>query len=136
MVTVNAKTPASGKAATSSVTRKTSTTKKEIVKPKLNSKSTPATGSKTDIVSSPATKVTVKKVTTQKPVVEKPKPAKKIAAPKKLSKKAAVVVSPEHRYHMIATAAYFLAERRGFAGGYEMHDWISAEAEVDAKLNS
>jgi hypothetical protein len=37
---------------------------------------------------------------------------------------------------MIATAAYFLAERRGFAGGYQMQDWIAAEAEIDAQLKA
>jgi hypothetical protein len=37
---------------------------------------------------------------------------------------------------MIATAAYFLAERRGFSGGYEMQDWISAEANIDSKLKA
>ena len=45
-------------------------------------------------------------------------------------------VSPEERYHMITTAAYYLAERRGFCGGYEMHDWISAEADIDAMLKA
>ena len=37
---------------------------------------------------------------------------------------------------MIADAAYYLAERRGFSGGYEMQDWISAEYEIDAKLSA
>jgi hypothetical protein len=31
-------------------------------------------------------------------------------------------------------AAYFRAERRGFAPGYEIEDWLAAEAEVAAKL--
>lgn len=37
---------------------------------------------------------------------------------------------------MIATATYFRAEQRGFAGGYEMEDWISGEAEIDTRLNA
>jgi hypothetical protein len=37
---------------------------------------------------------------------------------------------------MIATAAYYLAERRGFSTGYEMQDWITAEAQIEAQLNS
>jgi hypothetical protein len=37
---------------------------------------------------------------------------------------------------MIATASYYLAERRGFAGGYEMQDWIAAEAQIDAQLKA
>ena len=31
---------------------------------------------------------------------------------------------------MVARAAYFRAEKRGFAPGYELQDWIEAEAEV------
>jgi hypothetical protein len=29
-------------------------------------------------------------------------------------------------------AAYLRAERRGFAAGYEIEDWLAAEAEVSA----
>lgn len=35
------------------------------------------------------------------------------------------------REAMIARLAYFRAEKRGFAGGHEMEDWLLAEAEVD-----
>jgi DNA repair exonuclease SbcCD ATPase subunit len=35
---------------------------------------------------------------------------------------------------MIAEAAYFKAERRGFNGGDAVRDWCEAEAEVDARL--
>ena len=34
------------------------------------------------------------------------------------------------REMMIARAAYFRAEKRGFAPGNELQDWIEAEAEV------
>lgn len=44
-------------------------------------------------------------------------------------------VTPEERCHMIATAAYFRAEQRGFIDGHEMEDWICSELEIDAKLN-
>jgi hypothetical protein len=37
---------------------------------------------------------------------------------------------------MIAEAAYFVAERRGFAGGGELDDWLLAEAEIDRLLRS
>lgn len=30
----------------------------------------------------------------------------------------------------VATAAYFLAEKRGFEPGHELDDWLAAEAEV------
>ena len=42
--------------------------------------------------------------------------------------------SEHNRHDMIATAAYFRAERRGFNGGCEIEDWLAAEAEVDAMM--
>ena len=36
------------------------------------------------------------------------------------------------REAVIATAAYYRAQRRGFAPGHELEDWIAAEREVDA----
>lgn len=42
--------------------------------------------------------------------------------------------SPEERQRMIAEAAYYRAERRGFDGGDQTQDWLEAEAEVDARL--
>ena len=38
------------------------------------------------------------------------------------------------REAMIRAGAYFRAERRGFAPGAELDDWLAAEAEVDAAL--
>jgi len=43
-------------------------------------------------------------------------------------------VDANERRRMIAEAAYFRAERRGFSGGDPVADWIEAEAEVDAAL--
>jgi len=40
------------------------------------------------------------------------------------------------RRRMIAEAAYFRAEARGFQGGDALRDWLEAEAEVDAVLRS
>lgn len=34
----------------------------------------------------------------------------------------------------IAVAAYGRAERRGFAPGFELEDWLAAEREVDAAI--
>lgn len=81
-------------------------------------------------------KATVKKAAVPKVLAAAPKVAKIPAEKKPVSKKKAAAVSPQQRYQMISTAAYFLAERRGFSGGYEMQDWISAEFEIDAKLSS
>ena len=45
-------------------------------------------------------------------------------------------VGPEQRASLIAEAAFFCAEKRGFAPGHEVEDWLAAEAEVDTKLMS
>lgn len=43
-------------------------------------------------------------------------------------------VSEEERRQMIASNAYFRAQRRNFCPGEEANDWLSAEAEIDAML--
>ena len=37
------------------------------------------------------------------------------------------------RRQRIAEAAYYRAERRGFAPGYEERDWLEAESEMDGE---
>jgi len=43
-------------------------------------------------------------------------------------------VSLDEREAMIREAAYFRAERRGFASGHEADDWAAAEREIDSQL--
>lgn len=43
-------------------------------------------------------------------------------------------MSLEVREAMIREAAYYLAERRGFAPGHELDDWLAAEAAIDRDL--
>jgi hypothetical protein len=43
-------------------------------------------------------------------------------------------VSPDERRRMIAEAAYFRADKRGFTGGDPLGDWLAAEKQVDAML--
>ena len=45
------------------------------------------------------------------------------------------IIDPEVRRQLVAAEAYFLAERRGFAGGNELEDWVAAERVVDSRLN-
>jgi hypothetical protein len=45
----------------------------------------------------------------------------------------ASVMHHEERLRHISEAAYYLAERRGFAPGFEHDDWVQAEAEVSEK---
>lgn len=52
--------------------------------------------------------------------------------------RAASPITPEaipSREQMIAEAAYYRAERRNFAGGREMDDWLAAEEEIDSLIN-
>ena len=111
------------------------------------------------VEATPATKATTKKAapTPAKKTVAAatkkaaPTPAKKVSAPKTekpASKQAATsksaakksvkknTVTPEERYHLIATAAYFLAEQRGFVCCCAKEDWISGEAQIDEMLNA
>ncbi len=52
----------------------------------------------------------------------------------KTRKGASKTVTPEDRWKMIAEAAFFRAEQRGFVPGGEIADWLAAEMEVDALL--
>ena len=66
----------------------------------------------------------------------KPEPVAKAKAPPKAAAKPARAkmpagVPPEQRRNYIEVAAYHIAERRGFAPGNPLEDWVLAEAEID-----
>lgn len=42
----------------------------------------------------------------------------------------------EDRRQLIAEAAYYRAEQRGFRPGAELDDWLAAEVEIDAMLDA
>jgi hypothetical protein len=46
---------------------------------------------------------------------------------------AAPVAFAGRRHAMIAEAAYYIAERRGFEPGHELEDWLCAEREICSK---
>lgn len=81
------------------------------------------------------------KKTAKKPAASK----KKVPATKKVTEKKAVSkkkpaskgknVSAEQRYQMVAQAAYYIAERNGFAGD-DTRYWLEAEAEIRQQLQS
>lgn len=79
----------------------------------------------------PAVKPALGKITATKTRTPSPAAAKARPGAKKTG-----LVSPEERMRLIAEAAYFKAEQRGFAEGDELGDWIEAEAEIDALLDS
>ena len=43
-------------------------------------------------------------------------------------------IEPERRRGLIAEAAYYRAEQRGFEPGHEIEDWCAAEIEIDNYL--
>jgi len=44
------------------------------------------------------------------------------------------VAGDDERVQLIASAAFFISEKRHFAPGYEVEDWLKAEAEVEKML--
>jgi Protein of unknown function (DUF2934) len=68
------------------------------------------------------------------------KPRKRRATAKKeqavIASSAVPTVSEDQRRGMIALSAYLRAERRGFSPEGQAEDWLAAEKEVDALLNS
>jgi hypothetical protein len=44
---------------------------------------------------------------------------------------AGAVFDPDLRHRMISEAAYYLHSQRGCANGYDVDDWLQAEAQVD-----
>jgi hypothetical protein len=70
---------------------------------------------------------------TRKPT--KPKPAPKATAArapvrKSSAEKPSPPVSSDDLQRLVAEAAYYRAQKRGFEPGYELEDWVEAEAEV------
>jgi hypothetical protein len=43
-------------------------------------------------------------------------------------------LAEDERLALVAEAAYFRAESRGFAPGHEVEDWLAAEAEIERRL--
>jgi len=79
---------------------------------------------------------TSKAKTTRKKTTEAKTSPKKTISKKSNTKKepakSTTVISIEQRHAMIETAAYLLAEKRGFCGGDPAQDWLNAESDIDA----
>lgn len=78
-----------------------------------------------------------------KPAVAPAKPAAKAAAKPKAPAKPKVApaakvatLSLEQRNHYVQVAAFYIAERRGFAAGDPAADWAAAEEEVSRLIAS
>lgn len=96
----------------------------KVKKPSATSK--PAESVKAVAKKAPAAKA-------EKVSAPKAKPA--TVAKKPAAAKAKKSVTPQQRYMMICEAAYFKAQRRGFAPENEIQDWLDAEAEINSLLS-
>ena len=64
----------------------------------------------------------------------KSSPRRKPASKAALNEGRRLNIAGEDRLRLIAEAAYFRAELRGFVPGQELEDWLAAEIEIDALL--
>jgi len=102
----------------------------------VTAKKSPATSSTTtnsSAASKPAASRTtpasdVKKVAAS---VKTPSAKKSVTNPSSLTDQPVLAISPEQRCHYVEVAAFYIAERRGFAPGNPVDDWCAAEQEVD-----
>jgi hypothetical protein len=58
------------------------------------------------------------------------------AKPDSLLEHSPASVSADTRRTMIAEAAYYIAEQRGFGDGHDLEDWLLAEKRIDAGLSA
>jgi hypothetical protein len=105
---------------------KSRTTTKKAAPVKSVAKAAPA---KSAPAKPAASKAAAAKSSVAKPAAKKAAPAK-VAAAKKGSG-----MTAEQRYRMIAEAAYYIAEKRGFAPGDPSKDWVDAEAQIRAMFS-
>jgi len=90
-----------------------------------------------ELTKSPAAQKTSKTTRKAPPVITQAAPAPAPKATRAASKTAKVrqpgstVTTAEKRHRLIAEAAYYLAEKRGFQGGSPEQDWIEAASQVD-----
>lgn len=86
----------------------------------------------------PAKKVIAVPATAAPKTAVKKSPAKKVTPPKTPGTPATVrpAVSAEQRHNYIEVAAFYVAQRRGFAPGNPVDDWAMAEQEVDRLIAS
>ena len=116
------KAPAAAKpVAKSPVVAKAPAAKKAIAKP-VAATSKPATKATPKAAAKPVTQPVAKPAT-------KPATARKAAAVAKR-------LDPAQRANYVEVAAFYIAERRGFAAANPMDDWLAAEAEIDRLIAS
>jgi hypothetical protein len=120
------KAPAAAKpVAKSPVVAKAPAAKKAIAKP-VAATSKPATKATPKAAAKPVTQPVTQPVAMP---ATKPATARKAAAVAKR-------LDPAQRANYVEVAAFYIAERRGFAAANPMDDWLAAEAEIDRLIAS
>lgn len=109
------------------------TTAKQAAATRTKSPSRPATAPAPAAPRS-ARKAGAQKTPTRTVAATPAKTRTKTPASAKPATKRGLSISPEERENMIRMAAYFKAEKRQFAPGFEVQDWADAEREVDEWL--
>lgn len=72
----------------------------------------------------------------QSALAARPVPATAVAAEADLSPERSESSEHPQRHALIAEAAFFIAQERGFAPGHELDDWLAAEREVDQGMSA
>lgn len=103
---------------------------------KAASKAAPKTAAKTTTRATPAQASTVAKTPASVKTTNQNKPVSKPAAAKSSKAAQKHTVSAEQRNNYVEIAAFYIAERRGFAPGDLVADWLAAEAEIDQLIAS
>lgn len=96
-------------------------TQQTITTPKKTTRKSTAKTPKSKTASKPASSSTTKRKTTAK---------------KTTKTDTITTITPEEKHRMICEAAYYIAERRGFAGGNPEADWLEAETQVQSYLEN
>jgi len=77
-----------------------------------------------------------RRATPRKPAGNASEPKRTPSGKQPLEVSARAQVSPDEIKRLIAEAAYYRAKERGFKPGYELEDWVQAEAEVRQRLGA
>ena len=86
-----------------------------------------------------ATKASTPRAATERRVSQQAVPAsnpqQRTQPDRRSASDSSTTLSAEQIHNRIAETAYYRAQERGFAPGFEMEDWLAAEAQVEATLS-
>lgn len=106
----------------------------KLIKPKATTKSAASKPApeKMGIAKKTVAKKAAPKAGSTKAVAEKSAPKRPTSRTAAKPQSGGNGITAEERHRMICNAAYFRAERRGFANGDPQQDWLEAEQEIES----